>query len=669
MLPLAHFLKGSTCRVFLLSLVVFALLGSLSHLKLGQTLENHVLDRAYRFRPAPPPPPEVLIVAIDEPSFQELKLCWPWTRRKHAELVERLHAAGARLIVFDLLFSEPSLDPEDDRRFAEAMRQAGNVFLSQTFEVAEDLQFSRRILVQPIELFRRAARGVGLSMVTPDDDGVVRRFVPYLAGQETLPALVAQEISARPLETLAPSANLIDYLGPPRTLEVVSYYQILDPDHPYPAARLRGRIVLVGHVLEASGQLKAHPESLYTPFFGSSGHLMSGVEVQGNILLTLLRNTTGRELPVSSRLLGALPLLLAFGWLTARLTPYQGLALLALTVVGLWSVSFGLFVWKTYWLPPVLLSVGLALVYTGTSLSQYVTAVREKRWLRHAFSRYVSPGVIEVISADPRRLDLGGEEMEVTVLFADLAGFTGLSEETPPDELIRILNEYFTPMTHIIQKHQGTLDKYIGDSIMALWGAPLPLKDHAILACQAALEMQREMRLLQMGWRIRGLTRLGARLGIHSGPVVAGNVGSKDRFDYTVLGDTVNLASRLEGVNKVYGTQILLSEATYRLLNQEFLARELDRVQVKGRGEPVTIYELLGKRSPAEEVPQWLTRFAQGRAAYLARDWPGAAARFREVLRLKKDDRPAQVFLARCLGFQKYPPPTDWDGTHPLESK
>ncbi len=667
MRSLATCLKGSTCRVLALSLLVFLLISVLSHLKLGQTLENHALDRAYRFRPAKEPPADILIVGIDEPSFQELKLCWPWPRRKHAELIQRLHQAGARLIIFDVLFAEPSLDPEEDRRLAAAMAQAGNVYLSQTFEVAEDRQFSRRILVQPIKEFREAAKGVGLSMVTPDEDGVVRRFVPYLGGQETMPALVARAVG-RPCGNPAKS-SLIDYVGPPRSLEIISYYQILDPDHPFPAAKVRDRLVLVGRILEASSQLQAQADALYTPFFGSSGHLMAGVEIQANIIHTLLRGTPGGELERPARLWLFLAVLLLFGWVIARLAPGQGLAVLALAVLGLWGGAFGLFFWKNYWVPPVLLSVGLPLVYTGNVLSQYLMEVREKRWLRHAFSRYLSPEVINIITADPKRLDLGGEEMEATVLFADLAGFTGLSEEVPPDDLIRILNEYFTPMTRIILASQGTLDKYIGDCIMALWGAPLPLKDHATLACRAALEMQRELRLLQVGWRIRGLTRLGARLGIHSGPVVAGNVGSKERFDYTVLGDTVNLASRLEGVNKVYGTHILLSEATVRRLNHGFLVRELDRVQVKGRGEPVTIYELLGHRQEEGAPPAWLARFAEGRAAYLARDWTRAAALFREVLAQKKNDRPAQVFLARCLGYQKFPPPPDWDGVYLLESK
>lgn len=661
-------LQGSTCRVLALSLLVFLLVGAVSHLKVGQTLENHALDRAYRFRPPQDPPPDILIVGIDEPSFQELKLCWPWPRGQHAQLIQRLHQAGARLIVFDVLFAEPALDPEEDRRLAEAMHQAGNVFLSQTFEVAEDRQFSRRILVGPIEPFRRAARGVGLSMVTPDDDGVVRRFLLSLGEEVILPALVAREAAGREVK-LPPGANLIDYVGPPRSLEIVSYYQILDPDYPFPAAKVRDRLVLIGRVLEASDQLKTQADALYTPFFGSSGHLMSGVEIQANILHTLLRGTPGRELPKRGRLWLYLPVLLVFGWVVARLTPGHGLTVLALAVAGIWGGAFGLFFWKNYWVPPVLLSIGLPLVYTGNVLSQYLIEVREKRWLRHAFSRYLSPGVIDIITADPKRLDLGGEEMEATVLFADLAGFTALSEETQPDELIRILNEYFAPMTRIIQDHQGTLDKYIGDCIMALWGAPLPLDDHATLACRAALEMQRQLRLLQVGWRIRGLTHLGARLGIHSGPVVAGNVGSKERFDYTVLGDTVNLASRLEGVNKVYGTRILLSEATCRLLNHAFLVRELDRVQVKGRGEPVTIYELVGLNTPEGDPPAWLAPFAEGREAYLSRDWTRAAALFQEVLTLKKDDRPSQVFLARCLGYQKFPPPPDWKGTYQLDSK
>jgi adenylate cyclase len=226
------------------------------------------------------------------------------------------------------------------------------------------------------------------------------------------------------------------------------------------------------------------------------------------------------------------------------------------------GLSFGLFFLARFWVPPFLMATGLVLVYAGNVLGHYVIEAREKRWLRQAFGRYVSPSVVETIITHPQRLELGGEEIEATVLFADLEGFTLLSETMPPQSLIKLLNDYFTPMTQVIMAYQGTLDKYIGDALMALWGAPVPLADHALRACRAAIDMEQTMTELQAAWQAQGLPNLMARIGLHTGPVVAGNVGSRDRFNYTVLGDTVNLASRLEGVNKAYGTRILLSEET-----------------------------------------------------------------------------------------------------------
>jgi len=639
----------------------------LSFLTPGRTLENQALDAAYRLRPHRPPSKGLLIVAIDEPSLQEIHLPWPWPRQLHAALVERLRAAGARLIIFALLFSEPSPDPEGDRQLASAMLRAGNVLLAETYEVIDEPQFSRRLLVQPVEPLRRAAWGLALSMVTPDEDGVVRRFCSTLGGRPTLPALAVQFCLG---PTPFPSGPaLIDFVGPPRSLEIVSYYQLLDADNPFPMARVKDRVVWVGRVMEAHDPLRKSADALYTPFFAASGQLMAGVEVQAHICHTLLGGTPGRELPSYARVAWYFALFLAAGLGFSRLTPAGGLAILAGAIVMLGGTSLMVFMGWRYWLPPVLPSMGLTLVWAGNALSQYLVELREKRWLRHAFSRYLSPRVIELLAGDHLRLDLGGEEMEVTVLFADLAGFTALSEEMPPPELVRTLNEFLTPMTRIILEYEGTLDKYIGDCIMALWGAPLPLRDHAVLACRAALRMEEEFRLLQVGWRIRGLTRLEVRLGIHSGLVVAGNVGSHERLAYTVLGDTVNLAARLETVNKVYGTHIIISQATRQQLPDTFLVRELDRVQVRGREGPVTIYELLTRVSPGTAPPLWLDRFAAGRQAFLNRDWQHAADLFQEVLALKRGDRPARLFLERCQEYLASPPAADWDGLYVVEGK
>jgi adenylate cyclase len=276
--------------------------------------------------------------------------------------------------------------------------------------------------------------------------------------------------------------------------------------------------------------------------------------------------------------------------------------------------------------------------------------------------------VVEVITTHPERLELGGEELETTVLFADLEGFTQLSETMPPQTLIGLLNDYFTPMTQIIMSYRGTLDKYIGDALMALWGAPVPLPDHALRACWAALEMQQTMAELQADWQAQGLPPLVARLGLHTGPVVAGNVGSRERFNYTVLGDTVNLASRLEGVNKVYGTRIILSEETSQRVKDRLLVRELDLVQVKGRAQPVRIYELLGS-FPPDGLPSWLDHFADGLQAYRNQQWEEASRAFGEVLLLKPGDRPTQMFLGRCRFFAVAPPPSDWQAVFNLDVK
>lgn len=658
--------QGPRGRALLVGLLAFLIVAPLSLVTTGRTLEYLGLDLAYQLRPSQPPPPELLVIGIDEASFQELRRPWPWPRRLHAKLIRRLAAAGASLIVFDVVFADPT-DSEDDRLLAEALKQAGNVILGQTVSVTQDPHFARRILVQPLPALRRAARGLGLMMLTPDPDGVVRHFRLRLYGKETLPAAAVKNY--RPRLTLPPHLNgLIDYAGPGRSIDTVSYYQILDEKHPLPASRIRGRIVMVGRMLEASATPQAQADSFLTPFFGRDNRLMPGVEIQGHIINTLLQGSWGRELPSAARILMYLATFLLVSLILARLSPLRGLALLLALTLAILGASLGLFIYLNFWAPVMLLGGGLALIYGGNVLGHYLIEAREKRWLRQAFKRYVSPALVEAIIAHPERLELGGEEVAVTVLFADLQGFTSLSEEMAPHDLVRLLNEYFTPMTRIILEHQGTVDKYIGDAVMALWGAPVPFDDHALRACDAALAMQAAMGPLAQDWQTRGLPPLKTRMGLHSGPVIAGNIGSTEQFNYTAMGDTVNLASRLEGVNKIYGTGVLLSGATYRQVAEVMLAREVDLVRVMGRGQPVAIYELLGRRQEGGP-PAWLEIFGAGREAYLRQDWEGAAKRFQEVLRLKPEDGPARVFLDRSRKFQKQPPPEDWQGVHVLESK
>jgi adenylate cyclase len=662
---ISKILQSTPQRVAGLTLLVFAGLALLVYLQVGQTLENHALDLCYRLRPYSPPPKELLIVAIDEHSFQELNKAWPWPRRYHAEVTRKLKAAGARLIVFDVLFAEPS-NAEDDRVLAEAIRQAGNVILATSLEISESPQALRRILVEPFAPFRQAALGLGLTLVTPDADGIVRRFRCKLGDVETIPEVVVRH--HRP-ETVLPRrfCALIHYTGPTGHLHTVAYSRVLEE----PAARLtplvRGKIVLIGRIVGASPTPLA--DSFYTPFFASSnGQLMSGVEIHGQVIQTILHKSWGRELQSGPQIGVYLAVLLLFGWLLTRVSPFTAICVLLGFIVLIFGLSGYLFLHWNFWFPPVLLCGGLAMVYAGHIIAHSWLESREKRWLRQVFGQYVSDSLVESIIANPERLQLAGEEVEATVMFADLVGFSSLAESTAPKELIRFLNDYFSTMTEIILAQGGTVDKFIGDAIMAFWGAPLPLADHARLACEAALEMQGAMRQLREDWQAQGFPPVSTRIGLHTGPVVAGNVGSKKRFNYTVVGDTVNLASRLERANKVYGTEIILSEATYRRLTNSFLVRELDLVQVRGRAQPVTIYELLDFRHRLSPPP-WLSIFAAGREAYREGKIAEAATRFHEILEDYREDPPSKVYLQRCQKHLDKPLLTEWQGASVLETK
>jgi adenylate cyclase len=648
-------------RAWALCIFSLLLIFPLAFFPLITELENQVLDRFFAIRGALPPPPELLIVGIDEASFQELRLAWPWPRSLHARLIDRLSAAGARLVIFDILFTEPS-DPENDAALASAIKRAGNVLLAETYDYTNDRLFTRVIDIRPLGLFADAARGTGLAMIEPDPDGVVRHFQVQLEGESILAATAIHAMGKTDLPV--ESSGLIRFAGPARSFDTLSYSQILDDEHPVPAGRIRDRIVLVGRQLQASPAPLGQADLFPTPFFESSGIYTSRVEIHANILHNLLSGRWVREITGTVKLLACIGYLLFFSLMFTAVSPLRGLIVLGVSGLGLTGLCYWLFCTLDFWVPPVTFVFGTTSIYTCNVVLQYLAVARQKRWLRGAFNRYVSPAVVESMVNDPNSLELGGQEIQATIFFSDLANFTSFSERLPPKDLVTFLNEYFTPMTNIILEHRGGLDKFIGDAVMAFWGAPLPLENHARHACEAALKMKETMAGLQDGWRQRRLPLLEARMGIHSGPVVAGNVGSRERFNYTVLGDTVNLASRLEGANKFYGTTILISEDTVRLAGQSFLTRELDLIRVKGRQAPVKIYELIGKCGE-KELP-FLGVFAQGLAAYRNRLWDIAEQHFGSIV---SQDPPSRTYLERCRLYRTDPPPDDWDWVFTQKTK
>jgi len=419
--------------------------------------------------------------------------------------------------------------------------------------------------------------------------------------------------------------------------------------------------VLIGRDVRASPEAGAAQADMFaTPFLGKSKLLTPGVEIHANIIenvltgQTIVRASTGQTL-----LFLTLALLLAVPALLRWHPVWSGLwFMMLLAQAG--GLSYWLFASRNFWLPAGSTLSALVALYLSMAVISYLTERRRGQQIKGAFAKYVSAQVVEQMIAHPEMLRLGGERRELTLLFSDLAGFTSISEKLPPDGVAKVINAYLTEMTRVILAEGGTVDKFIGDAVMAFWGAPLDDPEHALRATRAAIAMQEAMDGLQESYHAMGLGNVGLRIGLNTGPAAVGNMGSEDRFDYTALGDAVNLASRLEGVNKMYGTRILLSKTTEKLLGDAIKLRPVDRVRVKGKEEPIDIY------TPCDN-DELIARSDAALEAYRAQDWAAARKAWQEVLQHAPDDSVAKVFLRRIDEFEQHPPGEDWDGSVALE--
>ena len=313
---------------------------------------------------------------------------------------------------------------------------------------------------------------------------------------------------------------------------------------------------------------------------------------------------------------------------------------------------------------------GQALVFVGATLVNYYGEGRQKKEVRGAFSRYLSPQVVDQVLEKPELLSLGGSRRVMTCFFSDVAGFTSISEALSPEDLVHLLNRYLSLMTRAVMDRGGTVDKFEGDAIMAFWGAPLPQEDHAWRACQSALEQQEIMARFRAEVLAEGLPELRVRMGLNTGPMIVGNMGSEERFDYTVMGDAVNLASRLEGANKQYSTYIMISETTYAEVKDLVEVRELDLLRVKGKQEPIRVYELMavtGKLPPEKERTR--AAYQEGLALYRDMDFVAAEQAFTRALESDPEDGPSLTYMERCRTYRDYPPPSDWDRVFTMTTK
>ena len=645
-------------------LLVGLLLGSSF---LAQRLEWSLYDRFTAIATRDPQPPnDIVIVAIDEPSFSEMGMQWPWPRRVHARLIDALVHGGARTIVFDLLFDEPSVS-EDDEALTDAVRRAGNVVLASDRALTTDRRYEIAQWVEPLPSLAQAAVAVAAVGVDRDPDGVIRRSAATIDGRPTLAFAAAERQSGPVPPRDGERSRLIHFLGPPRRgIVTVSYYQAIEPGL-LPADMFRGKVVLVGRSLSAAAALD-EPDHFRTPVAVA----MPGVEIHASQLDAFLRRRTVAD-PFES-------LLASLGWaafagiiaaiVLFRLPPQIGVLVLGLAFALAAAASYLALSSYNVRLPVIAPLLAAAAVFTSTSAYRFALGQRERRLIRRAFQHYVAPAIVKQMLDDPSRLKLGGESYDVTVIFTDLVGFTSVAEALAPEALRQRLSTYFKAMMDVLLAENATLDKFIGDAIMVYFGCPVTDAAHPQQACRAALAMQRRLYELNEESRRIGEAELQMRIGVNSGTAVAGNMGTDEIFNYTILGDCVNLASRLESVNKQYGTRIIVGEETWIRVKDEFEARELDWIRVKGKARPVAIYELLSEANGlSDQMRAQRARYTEGLMLYRQRQWNEAAERFRAALDLDPSDGPSRILRERCSLAVVTPPPEPWDGVYVMTTK
>ncbi|MEE8411300.1 MAG: adenylate/guanylate cyclase domain-containing protein [Acidobacteriota bacterium] len=651
-------------RAGLLLAVLPAALGlAFVHWPLTASVErSYGRDLLFKLRGRAVPPRDVCVVAIDDASFieRDLDLLLPWPRALYGELVETLRNEGVRAIAFDVLFDRPA-DPDQDLRFEIGLFDAGNVVLGSSVERTEDPRFVQSTLLEPIEPLAQSAAAVAGVELPPDHDGVIREAFLLPRGAPGL-ALAAYELATGDRSYSAEfGTRMIDYYGPSRTIETVSLYQAMDPETFLPEGFFRDRIVFIGAsqvVASASSDAK---DSFPTPFSGGTVGYMYGVEIHATIAANLLEDRRIERLPVTAEAVLLFALAAGATLLFVFLRPVAGAALMVFVQAGVWFAGYQAFARTGLWVPVVIPTLVQLPVAYGAALGwYYLTTVREREKIRRAFSFYLSPEMIKKISENSETLSLGGEEIEGTAVFTDIQGFTSIAEEMTASDTASMLNKYFSEITDKLFDNGGTLIKYIGDAVFAIWGAPVKMKDHARQACCAAVAMAREH---ETG--IAGSTkRLITRVGVHTGLMLVGNLGSTQRFDYTAIGDTINLAARLESLNKSMGTRVLVSGETLAHAGNGLIVRYLGRVRVVGRREPIALHELLGVEGDETPIsPAAIARFEASVAAYSAGRLDEADAGFREVNSLCGGrDGPATLYLERIEQARTSPSDEPWDG-------
>ncbi len=645
--------------------------------------------------------PRIKLILLDQASLdwaqRENDWGWPWPREVYGAISGFCKRGGAKAIAYDLLFTEPSVyGVSDDEAMAEALKAGPPAVLSvmpggssdawpaymprPNSDVDLDTLVEPTHLLFPVKEVAAGAAGAGHVTGIPDADGVFRGIAPFCRFKGVdIPALglaVWQMDQSAPESITASTGQL--RIGD-RTVPL--------DEHGNTILRFRGRdglpeAISAAAVIQSELRLRDEDTPSVSPEVFKDSFVFVGCSAPA--LLDLRPTPVNPKCPGVVLHAAFVDNLLTGSFMAKAKLPAVALGILVVAVGAALSLTYGgrwwqagplAMVWlgvpilvgfaayaRGWWWPVVAQETGAGVAMVGALAMNYWAEGRQKAFIKQAFKHYLSGDVIEKILRDPKHLQLGGEKRELTIMFTDLAGFSSFSEKLEPVELTALLNDYLTQMTDIIMEEGGTLDKYEGDAIIAFWNAPLEQSDHAIRACRAALRCQRRLADLREAYLKRTGATLRMRVGLNTGPVVVGNMGSRKRFNYTILGDAANLASRLEGANKAFGTETMVSESTWQLVSGQFSGRRLADLRVVGRKTAVAVYELSGLAGDATPA-EWET-FAAGLGLFRKGDFAKAAKTFESL----PDDPAAQQYAGRCAELNAHRP-TSWDGVWELTQK
>jgi class 3 adenylate cyclase/CHASE2 domain-containing sensor protein len=536
--------------IFSLLIYFNALSGARSTITDGLYAEKPLLDN-------------IIIVEIDDASINSIGR-WPWDRSVFAALLNK--TSEAKVIGMDLSFFEPS---DNDTLLIEQLSTMDNVVLAS--------EINQGTLFEPI-----FDAEIGYVNLRTSNDGVTRK-IRFGLSEEVLPfSFQIYQKAWKPNAIFEKKDYVVNFGSEPGGFNSYSAQEVLDGEIDF-----KDKIVLMG----------ATAPNLHDNYFvpTSAGIPMPGVEIHGHILQNLILDDFLNE----QGKIGLMIVLLIIGglcfFLLSKLKIYWVIPIAIVGAATYALISIFAFNKFNYIMDFFYVPIGL-LVFTGVGFgSRYMEQQKHNAFIKGAFGKYISKDLMHEIVEQKRELKLGGDKREVTVFFSDIRGFTPISEKLAPEELVHLLNEYLTEMTDLVMKYDGTVDKFIGDAVMALWNAPLTQKEHAELACKSAIEQIKKLRELKEKWESEGLPPIDIGIGINTGSAIVGNMGSEDRFDYTAIGDTVNLAARLESLNKEKGTNIIISQSTYDLVKDKFKTKPLGEVKVKGKSKAVKVYELIAE--------------------------------------------------------------------------